>query len=122
MTSADWKLNNEQISVIQGAIALAESFNMRAKMELGPLAFPVSSSLNSAKNVRGTCVASFPGSPCAQTKNPKEREEPGKIEHMRNVIGRENLIACGQTNEFAHALLTEYTCSVVKALWLTERD
>ena len=34
---------------------------------------------------------------------------------MRNVIGRENLITCGRTNELAHALLTEYTRSVMKA-------
>ena len=27
--------------------------------------------------------------------------------HMRNVIGRENLITCGPTNELAHALLTD---------------
>ena len=67
-------------------------------------------------------VASFPGSPCTQMKNGKERGEPGKIYHVRNVIGRENLITCGRTNELAHALLTEYTHSVAKALWLTERD
>ena len=36
-------------------------------------------------------------------KNGKERGEPGKIYHMRNVIGRENLITCGQTNKFDHA-------------------
>ena len=66
-------------------------------------------------------VALFPGSPHARTKNRKERGEPGKIYHVRNVIGRENLITCGRTNEFAHAL-TEYTRSVAKALWLTERD
>ena len=29
---------------------------------------------------------------------------------MRNVIGRENLITCGQTNELAHAVRTEYSC------------
>ena len=67
-------------------------------------------------------VASFPGSPRARTKSGKERGEPGKIYHVRNVIGRENLITCGRTNEHAHALLTEYTRSVVKALRLTERD
>ena len=44
-------------------------------------------------------VASFLGSPRAQTKNRKERGEPGKIYHVRNVIGRENLITCGRTNE-----------------------
>ena len=37
-------------------------------------------------------------------KKSKEREEPGKIHHVRNVIGRENLITCGQTNELAHAV------------------
>ena len=67
-------------------------------------------------------LASFPGSPRARTKSGKERGEPGKIYHVRNVIGRENLITCGRTNEHAHALLTEYTRSVVKALRLTERD
>ena len=55
-------------------------------------------------------------------KNQKERGEPGKIYHMRNVIGRENLITSGQTNELTHALWTEYARSVAKALWLTERD
>ena len=46
----------------------------------------------------------------AQTKNGKERGEPGKIYHVRNVIGRENLITCGQTNEFAHALIYSFSC------------
>ena len=52
----------------------------------------------------------------------KQREEPGKIYHVRNVIGRENLITCGQTNEPTHALWTENVCLVVKALWPTEQD
>ena len=55
-------------------------------------------------------LASFPGSPRARTKNRKERGEPGKIYHVRNVIGRENLITCGRTNELAHAVWTEYSC------------
>ena len=55
-------------------------------------------------------VASFPGSPRARMKNRKERGEPGKIYHVRNVIGRENLITCGRTNELAHAVRTEYSC------------
>ena len=55
-------------------------------------------------------LASFPGSPRARTKNRKERGEPGKIYHVRNVIGRENLITCGWTNELAHAVWTEYSC------------
>ena len=38
---------------------------------------------------------------CANEKS-KERGEPGKIYHMRNVMGRENLITCGRTNELAH--------------------
>ena len=42
-----------------------------------------------------------------QTKNRKERGEPGKIYHVRNVIGRENLITCEQTNEFAYAVRYE---------------
>ena len=48
-------------------------------------------------------------SPRASEKS-KERGEPGRIYHMRNVIGRENLITCGQTNEFAHAVRTECSC------------
>ena len=48
--------------------------------------------------------------------------EPGKIYHVRYVIGRENLITSGRTNELTHALWTEYTRSVAKALWLTEWD
>ena len=48
--------------------------------------------------------------PCAQTKNLKKREEPGKIYHMRNVTGRENLITRQWTNELAHGLLTENSC------------
>ena len=59
---------------------------------------------------------------CKQ-KNRKERGgEPSKIYHMRNISGRDNLITFGRTNELAHALLTEYTCSVAEALWLTEQD
>ena len=52
-------------------------------------------------------LASFPGSPHARTKNRKERGEPGKIHHVRNVIGRENLITCRRTNELAHAVWTD---------------
>ena len=51
-------------------------------------------------------VALFPGSPRAQAKNRKEWGEPGKFDHMRNVIGRENVITSGRTNELAHALWT----------------
>ena len=69
-----------------------------------------------------TVLALFPGSPREQTKNGKERGEPSKIHHMRNVTVRENLITCGLTNELACALLTEYTCSVTKALWLAQQD
>ena len=72
--------------------------------------------------MKGLTVALFPGSPRARTKYGKERGKPGKIYHVRNVISRENLITCQRTNELAHALLTEYTRSVAKALWLTERD
>ena len=60
--------------------------------------------------MQSTEIASFPGSPRARTKNRKERREPGKIYHVRNVIGRENLITCGRTNELAHAAWTEYSC------------
>ena len=36
-------------------------------------------------------LASLPGSPRVRTKNQKERGQPGKIYHVRNVIGRKNL-------------------------------
>ena len=48
-------------------------------------------------------------SPRANEKS-KKRGEPGRIYHVRNVIGRENLITCGRTNELAHAVRTEYSC------------
>ena len=48
----------------------------------------------------------FPGSTHKWTKNWKEREEPGKIYHMRNIIDRKNSITCGQTNELAHTVKT----------------
>ena len=51
-----------------------------------------------------------------------DKVERYQIYHVRNVIGRENLITCGRMNELTHALMTEYTCSVAKALWLTERN
>ena len=47
-------------------------------------------------------------SPRANEKS-KKRGEPGRIYHVRNVIGRENLITCGRTNELAHAVRTEYS-------------
>ena len=47
-------------------------------------------------------------SPRANEKS-KERGEPGRIYHVRNVIGREDLITCGRTNELAHAVRTEYS-------------
>ena len=46
-----------------------------------------------------------------QMKNRKERGEPGKIYRVRNVIGRENLITCGRTNELTHTVWTEYSCN-----------
>ena len=54
-------------------------------------------------------LASFPGSPGARTKKSKKRGEPGRIYHVTNVIGRQNLITCGRTNELAHAVRTEYS-------------
>ena len=48
-------------------------------------------------------------SPLANVKS-KERGEPGRIYHVRNVIGREDLITCGRTNELAHAVRTECSC------------
>ena len=47
-------------------------------------------------------------SPHANEKS-KERGEPGRIYDVRNIIGRENLITCGRTNELAHTLWTEYS-------------
>ena len=64
-------------------------------------------------------LASFPGSPHARTKSGKERGEPGKIYHVRNVIGRENLITCGRANEHTHALLTIYSFS--RESFMTDR-
>ena len=58
-----------------------------------------------------TKETSYSGFPRAQTKNQKERGEPGRIYDARNVTGRENLFACGLMNELA-VLLTEKTCSV----------
>ena len=40
----------------------------------------------------------------------KERGEPGRIYYVRNVVGRENLITCGRTNELAHAVRIECSC------------
>ena len=34
---------------------------------------------------------------------------------MRKVIGRENLVTCGQMNELTHGLWTEYIRPVAKA-------
>ena len=34
---------------------------------------------------------------------------------MKNIIGRENLITCGQTNELAHAVQTECSCDIFMA-------
>ena len=45
-----------------------------------------------------------------------ESGEAGKIYHMRNTTGRVDLNTFGRTNEFAHTLLMEYTCSIVRAL------
>ena len=60
-------------------------------------------------------IALFPGSPCTQMKDRKEREEPSRIYDMRNVIGRENLITIsGQINKITVMLYS--THSVAKAL------
>ena len=55
-------------------------------------------------------LASFPDFPRARTKNRRKGGEPGRIHHVRNVIGRENLITCGRTTELAHPVRTEYSC------------
>ena len=41
--------------------------------------------------------------------------EPGNIYHVRNVIGRGNLITCGRTNELSHAVQIEYSCDKIAA-------
>ena len=41
--------------------------------------------------------------PALERKITRKEESLAKFYHTRNVIGRENLIACGRTNEFAHA-------------------
>ena len=38
----------------------------------------------SIKYTHGDCLASYPGFPRVQTKNLKERGEPGKVYHVRN--------------------------------------
>ena len=69
-------------------------------------------------------VALFPGSPCTQTKDRKEREEPSRIYHVRNVIVfirplivikfSHLMTISGQTNKVAVMLYS--THSVEKAL------
>ena len=54
-------------------------------------------------------------SPRANEKS-KERGEPGRICHVRNVIGREDLITCGRTNKLAHAVRTECSCDSFMAV------
>ena len=39
-----------------------------------------------------------------------ERKGESLFYHVRNIIGRENLITSGRTNELAHAVWTEYSC------------
>ena len=53
-------------------------------------------------------------------KKSKERGEPERIYHMRNVIGRENLITCGRTNELTHAV--QSAVAIALCLWPTEWD
>ena len=52
----------------------------------------------------GYYLVLFPGSPARERKIERKGERPGKIYHVRNVIGREDLITSGRTNELAHAL------------------
>ena len=49
-------------------------------------------------------LALLPGFPHAQMKIERKGESLVKTYHVRNVIGRENLIACMQRNELAQAL------------------
>ena len=75
-------------------------------------------------------VALFPASPCVQTKDRMEREEPSRIYHVRNVIVLirplivskfSHLITIsGQMNKITMMLYS--THSVEKVLWPTERD
>ena len=64
--------------------------------------------------VRWNEVASFPGPPHAQTKNRKERGDPGKIYYVRNVIGRE--LNYMWANEWTHPpCMDRYSRSVAIA-------
>ena len=47
--------------------------------------------------------------PACEWKSKGKGREPCKIYHVRNVIGRENIITHGQTSELAHALRTKHT-------------
>ena len=53
------------------------------------------------------CFSLVPRLSPRANKNQKEKREPGKIYHVRNVISRENLNTCGQTNKLAHAVWTD---------------
>ena len=61
-------------------------------------------------------LASFAGSPHMWMKNQKARGEPSKFYHVRNAIGRENLITCGWTNE--SSMLYGQIATVIQLRWL----
>ena len=66
------------------------------------------------KYARYMCMASFPGSSCAH-KQKVEREEPGRIYHVKNVIGRELNVGERMSSPTLYGQST-----VAIALWPTE--
>ena len=71
-----------------------------------PLLIPVAAMESVNKTINFNCTIMV----ALRTKNRRKGGEPGRIYHVRNVIGRENLITCGRTNELSHAVRTEYSC------------
>lgn len=59
------------------------------------------------QTIRSQILALFWSSPHMRMKIQEGKGEPGQIYHVRNVIGIENLITCGQMNKLVHTLLTE---------------
>ena len=76
-----------------------------------PHNYVVEPSQNASNIVNLDYISLVPRLSAHANEKSKERGEPGRIYHMRNVIGRENLITCGRTNELAHAIRTDYGCN-----------
>ena len=62
-------------------------------------------------------LASFPGSLHTWAKNWKERGEPGKINHMRNIIAKENWLDVGKQMNLLTLYWQYNTCSVARKLY-----